>query len=481
MDSLKEENELLKKEKICLKNENSYLKEKLEKSKANEKLYQSSIVKMKLLQKEYEAVYSHFIQENSKKEENNQKQFQSEFDRIKNESLESENKYKKLINELTTINDSLKTKIFQLQKIIKFKDKKISDLKNKINTIIKQATNEIKQLNTQLTRLECSLRASNSQRDRKLENKNKTIINKNYFLNKRNNIINLSNSTEAELFFNKKENKNNPQYNGLQNSFKIKNIKYHDSVTPQKQNNNENIKYIENINTYKKYTYMLSKTRNKKALNRNYRTIGTFSEPSSLISDSNAKIKSINYLKDRITYSENKNQPLKSTPRTFKYFCNNSSFDDKEAKTEKNWKLKKNALETNFDDYGIKIDNLQRSYQNTLENQEIESNDVKNNNINIFNESNSFKKFNANKVDQGNIVGKKIIHLGNNKISKKDLNNFLRSKQPFRKLENTDKFQKKQITFSNKEVNRNKYVNLELQKINEQENNNEQSLISKEN
>ena len=486
MNSLKEENELIKKENNFLKKENSLLKEKLEKSKTNENLYQTSLKKMKLLQQKYETTYSKLIEEKSKKEDNNKINFQSKFNQIENKTIESENKYKELINELTTTNKNLTTKIYQLQRIITFKDKKILDLKNEINKIIKQATSEIKQLNNQLTKFEVCLHASNSHKDKKVETKSRTIINKNIFLDKKNNITNLSNSIGHRQSLSNKDTSNSLQDKGLQHSYRIKNIKYHakNTITPKTHGNtsinNEIIKHFDDINLNKKNnTYLISNIKEKNIINKNKTLDPTNYEISGVTNDPNIKIKNISYLKEKTSYSDHRNQVIKSSSKIFNYSYNNNSFNDENLKIE-NGNTKMSGLGNNLVDYGVKTENLKNNYQNSLKAYKLDANMLKNNYVNTLNENNNLKKFYKDNLTSGNINEKKNNYIDNNKIMEKDFNKRLKSQQHLRKNDTMDRFMAKKIIFPNEEVDRNEYVNSELQKINEQEKNNDQSLTSKD-
>ena len=480
MSSLKKENELLKRENIFLKKEISILKNKLEKIKSNENTSHSSMNKKKSSQKENQTEHLNIIEGSNKKEQNNQKQFKPKFNQIGNKTIESEKKYKETINELTTTNKNLTNKIFQLRKIITVKDKKISDLKNEINKIIKQATSEIKQLNNQLTKFECSLHATNSQRDKKCENKSKIIIDKNFFFNKKNTILN---SSETGQFLNNKENKNNLQNKGLQFSYKIKNVKYHDknTITPKThrydKNSNVVIKHFDSVDLYKKHTYLLSNLRNKNMINRYNKTVDfSTGEINGIISDSSIKIKNINYFRDKTSSSDYRNQVMKSSPQTFQSTFNNFPLTDGYINIE-NGNSKIYESENNLIGYRNKMEKLKKKYQNSYQ---LEGNSIKQKYANILNENSNLKNFSKDNINSGSISEKKKFNTEHNKILINDFNRRLKGRQIFGKFNNIDKFLKEKILFPNEEANRNEYVNLELQKINEQEKKNYQSLSNKE-
>jgi chromosome segregation ATPase len=188
-----------------LEAENLSLKNQLNISLEKEKLYHSTVEKIKKMQTENEKSYFDSLKENKKREEEIQKKY-LEFQKMLESQYEENEKrlneqIKLLTQELTKGNnkinfltnniDSLKEKISQdelnyhlkekkFENVIKIKERKLEELNIAVKQITKEATEEIKRLSEQLEDFQQKTKNANSVElnGNNINNNMKTSLNK---------------------------------------------------------------------------------------------------------------------------------------------------------------------------------------------------------------------------------------------------------------------------------------------------------------
>ena len=460
-----------------LQNENISLKNQIQLYQEKEKSYQSSILQIKKIQNEYELSYQQSINDYKKHEEEIKKKYLDYQKIMESQNEESE---KRLLEEILLLKNELKGKddiinalneklnllnermskdelnfYFkekEYEDIIISKERKLSELNDAIRQIVQEATEEIKRLSEQLEEFQNRSKLNNPlnfliERETIENNYNLGILNrsvddiKNNNINinsikslKQNDIIkqsqNIINNSMllSEKFKNAFKDGNNNMNTPLKmnNSFILNNKFAKDNPAFFTQNNFYNRNNINDNNNEDLVTqvYLLQNDKNL------------------LANELRQKEKEVNFWKNLRSDIYNNRQPVINPT--------NNSINLSTSKYLNDLKLKN--MEKTLANYGRNINKIKKQYNKSLKYHQMEIDQLRNDMENSMN-------LTYNKINDPML----------NTNSYEDIGNYSNEQ---REITNEDLLNSLKITIPSKEGIRNEYINSQIQKIKNSENNN---------
>jgi len=467
MSATKENLESLQSEIISLKNQIQLYQEK-------EKSYQSSIWQIKKIQNEYESSYQQSIADYKKHEEEIKKKYFEYQKMLENQNEENE---KRLADEIILLKNELKVKddiinslnekinlqnekmskeelnyYFkekEYEDIIISKERKLSELNDAIKQIVQEATEEIQRLSEQLEEFQKRIKLNHPmnfliERERIENNYNLGFLNRSVDDIKNNNAnINSIKSLKQNDIVKQSQNIIN---NSMLLSEKFKNaLKDGNNIaTPQKGNNSFilNNKFIKENPSF--YTQNNFYNRNNNNNDGNSQDLMTQlyilqNDKNLLANELKQKEKEVNFWKNfRNDIYSNKQSHINSANNSINFSTNINN-------------LKLKNMEKTLADYGTKINRIKKQYNKSLKYHQMEIDQLRNDMENSVN-------MNYNKVSD--------IMLNNNSYEDNENDSSDQIKSTNENLLNSLK-----ITIPSKEGIRNEYINSQIQKIKNSENN----------
>ena len=501
-----------------LESENNSLKSQLNISLEKEKLYNSTIEKIKKMQSENEKSYFDALKESKIREEEIQQKF-LEFQKIlENQYNENEkrltdeitqltielSKRDNIINSLQNNLNSLNDKISQdelnyhfkekeFENIIKIKERKLDELNIAVKQITKEATEEIKRLSEQLE--DFQIKTKNNTNNFNDDNKG-NYINNNINRNRNNNINNNSNIIELKNEIYMLQNKNNILSKELEK--KNREINFWKSQRNNINNRDDTLKELRIKQLERTFINYGNKV---KQIDEKYRknTLQNQKEKISLL-------KQIDYLKNVINelqmnnYNLNEND-MNNIDDNYNIINTNPNmendinlYNNNDINNHKNNDI--NAFNSNDINYNINNNDINQlnnnNYNNEAENMKHYNNeDI--NNINYMNEIKNLPEFNElekeNEADINNMnqdyndmdnnyeneMGEendiKELQISNDDINNENENKFFNEEENNQMAElpinnmNMPLINRMQNNIPSGEAMRNEYINNELQNM----------------
>jgi hypothetical protein len=466
--TMKKNIENLRKENASLKNQIQLLKEK-------ENSYQTSILRIKKIQSEYESSYAESINDYKKHEEEikkkyfeyqkvlekqneeNERRLNEEIILLKNELKEKDS----LINTLSTKTHSLNEKITkdelnyyfkekEYEDIITSKERKLTEMNEAIKQIVQEATEEIKRLSQQL---------EDFQNRNKINNPMSLLIEKETIEN--NYINNLNRSVDYARTNNINTNKSLKQNDIIKQSQNIinnsvllsdnyKNV-LKEGNTPERVFNNSVMltnKYnnpMNDINNPLFYTQnnFYNKNNNKDMMTKIYLLQN---DRAMLANQLKQKEKEVNFWKN-LRSDLHANAQLHPPAVKTVNLNNNKTIND----------IKFKSMEKTLKNYGNKINKIKKQYNESIKYHQKEIDKLKNdmeNSVNLTHQS---------KMNEGTINVNSYEVIGDNDENEQASEDILHALK---------------ISIPSKEGIRNEYINSQIQKIKNAENN--ENIYNKE-
>ena len=464
IEIMKQNIESLQKENISLKNQIQLLKEK-------ENSYQTSISRIKKIQSEYEISYTESINDYKKHEEEikkkyleyqkilenqneeNEKRLTEEIILLKNELKEKDNIINELNEKINSINEKMTKDEFnyyfkekEYEDIIASKERKLSELNEAIKQIVQEATEEIKRLSEQL---------EDFQKRTKLNNPMSLLIEKetienNYNINNLNRSVDYARSNNINSIKSMKQNDIIKQSQNIVNnsvllSDNIKNVLL-DGNTPQRINNSFMINNKFNIpnDNNNPLFYTQNNFHNKNNQDIMTQLYLLQNDKIMLTNQLKQKDKEVNFWKNLRTDLYANTQAHPPANITTNNFSNNKYLND----------IKLKNMENTLKNYGNKINRIKKEYNESLKYHQKEIDKLKNdmeNSINLTQNSKMINEgtFNINSYEE-------IVDNNENEQGKSTSEDLLHALK---------------ITIPSKEGIRNEYINSQVQKIKNADNN----------
>ena len=397
--------ELIKKENESLNNQIQLLKEK-------EISYQSSIAKIKQIQSEYELAYKNAIKDFSKQQEelknkyleyqsilekqneDNEKSYVDEILLLKVKLKEKDDTINSLSEKINILNEKITKeemnyymKEKEYEEIIMSKERKLLELNEAIKQIVQEATEEIKRLSGQLEEFQKKGKKNNPM-DLFIDNEIKDLNDKNNNNNNRDLIINSYLNKSVDNILNNNINsiksfKQNDIVKQSQNiinnsvllSDNFKNV-LKDNTTPQKANKSYIIKNNnkeQNINNELPLYYSQNNFYGKNEKDLMTQLYILQNDKTLLTNELKKKEKEVSFWKNLRT--DLYNNAIKQNFNNLSYSPSAKYFND----------IKIKNMEKTLHNYGNKINEIKRQYNDTLRNHQREIEKLKNDMENSIN------------------------------------------------------------------------------------------------
>ena len=397
--------ELIKKENESLNNQIQLLKEK-------EISYQSSIAKIKQIQSEYELAYKNAIKDFSKQQEelknkyleyqsilekqneDNEKSYVDEILLLKVKLKEKDDTINSLSEKINILNEKITKeemnyymKEKEYEEIIMSKERKLLELNEAIKQIVQEATEEIKRLSGQLEEFQKKGKKNNPM-DLFIDNEIKDLNDKNNNNNNRDLIINSYLNKSVDNILNNNINsiksfKQNDIVKQSQNiinnsvllSDNFKNV-LKDNTTPQKGNKSYIIKNNnkeQNINNELPLYYSQNNFYGKNEQDLMTQLYILQNDKTLLTNELKKKEKEVSFWKNLRT--DLYNNAIKQNFNNLSYSPSAKYFND----------IKIKNMEKTLHNYGNKINEIKRQYNDTLRNHQREIEKLKNDMENSIN------------------------------------------------------------------------------------------------
>jgi len=466
----------MKKNIESLQNENISLKNQIQLYQEKEKSYQSSILQIKKIQNEYELSYQQSINDYKKHEEEIKKKY---LDYHKIMEIQNEESEKRLSEEILLLKNELKGKddiinalnekinllnermskdelnfYFkekEYEDIIISKERKLSELNDAIKQIVQEATEEIKRLSEQLEEFQNRSKLNNPlnfliEREMIENNYNLGLLNRSVDDIKNNNInINSIKSLKQNDIIKQSQNIINNSMllsEKFKNAFKDGN---NNTNTPLKMNNS----FILNNRFAKDNPGFFTQNNfyNRNNINDNNEDLVTQvyllqNDKNLLANELRKKEKEVNFWKNLRSDIYNNRQPVINPA--------NNSINSSTSKYLNDLKLKN--MEKTLANYGNKINKIKNHYNKSLKYHQMEIDQLRN-------DMESSMNLTYNKINDAML----------NTNSYEDIRNYSNEQ---RESTNEDLLNSLKITIPSKEGIRNEYINSQIQKIKNSENNN---------
>ena len=461
------DNRIIKNNLEELQKENSSLKNQLKLLKDKENSYQDSISRIKQMQSEYETSYAQSIDEYKKHEEEikkkylefqnilekqneeNEKRLTDKIELLKNELKEKDNIINELNEKINLLNEKITKeemnyyfKEKEYEDIILSKERKLNELNEAIRQIVQETSEEIKRLSDQLEEFQKRAKLNNPLN---LLIEKETIENKYNLNNLNKNAKNLQNNSTNNIVRHSQNNINNSVL--LSDRFKNKLKEGDNNInSPQILNNsyviNRKINNNNNEKNDKKFFYTQNNFYNK----NNNQDIMT--QLYLLQNEKNLLTNELKQKEKEVNFWRNLRSKMRTNIRVSGNIKNSINMSNRKYLND----IKIRNMEKTLANYGNKINKIKRHYNASLKNHQREINRLR------------------NEMEIG-------INIANNKINEGNFNS-----DSYEVVENDSNDQKKsfnedlllhslKITIPSKEGIRNEYINSQVEKIKNSENN----------
>ena len=470
--AMKKNIENLKKENASLKNEIQLLKEK-------ENSYQTSISRIKKIQSEYESSYAESINDYKKHEEDikkkyleyqkilekqneeNEKRLTEEIILLKNELKEKDN----IINALNEKTNLLNEKITkeelnyyfkekEYEDIIISKERKLSELNEAIKQIVQEATEEIKRLSQQL---------EDFQNRNKINNPMSLLIEKetienNYNINNLNRSVDYARSNHPTTIKSLKQNDIIKQSQNIINNSVLLSDNFRNVLkegnTPERTINNSvllNSKYNPMNDANNPLFYTQNNFYNKNNKDMMTKIYLLQNDKAVLSNQLKQKEKEVNFWK-------NLRSDLHANAQLYPSAVNTASINNNKIIND----IKLQNMEKTLKNYGNKIKKIKKQYNESIKYHQKEIDKIKNEMENSVNITHQNQNQNQSKNNEGTFNANSYEVIDNNDdIDQAD-----------------DILHALKISIPSKEGIRNEYINSQIQKIKNAENN--ENIYNKE-
>ena len=457
--------ELLQKENISLKNQVQLLKEK-------EESYQSSISKIKQVQSEYEIAYKKALTDYNKQEEDLKNKYLEYQSILEKQNEDNEKSYvdeilllkvklkekDDIINSLTEKINSLNEKISkeemnyyfkekEYEEIIISKETKLSELNEAIKQIVQEATEEIKRLSGQLEEFQKKGKHNNPM-DLFIEKELKDINNKN----------NINNNRDLNINSNLNKSVDNILSNNINS---IKSLKQNDIVKQSQNIINNSVLLSQNFKNVLKETNTPQKVNKSFIINRHIKPHNTNSDIPMYYTQNNFYGKKEQDLMTQLYLLQNDKtiltNELKKKEKEVNFWKNlrtdlynnniKQNFNGMRFSPSANYihDIKLKNMEKALYNYGNKINEIKKQYNESLRNHQREIDRLRNDMENSINFTQQSRINDRNNEDDDL-----------DELEQKSLNE--------------DLLHALKITIPSKEGIRNEYINSQIQKIKDADN-----------
>ena len=457
--------ELLQKENISLKNQVQLLKEK-------EESYQSSISKIKQVQSEYEIAYKKALTDYNKQEEDLKNKYLEYQSILEKQNEDNEKSYvdeilllkvklkekDDIINSLTEKINSLNEKISkeemnyyfkekEYEEIIISKETKLSELNEAIKQIVQEATEEIKRLSGQLEEFQKKGKHNNPM-DLFIEKELKDINNKN----------NINNNRDLNINSNLNKSVDNILSNNINS---IKSLKQNDIVKQSQNIINNSVLLSQNFKNVLKEANTPQKVNKSFIINRHIKPHNTNSDIPMYYTQNNFYGKNEQDLMTQLYLLQNDKtlltNELKKKEKEVNFWKNlrtdlynnniKQNFNGMRFSPSANYihDIKLKNMEKALYNYGNKINEIKKQYNESLRNHQREIDRLRNDMENSINFTQQSRINDRNNEDDDL-----------DELEQKSLNE--------------DLLHALKITIPSKEGIRNEYINSQIQKIKDADN-----------